>query len=100
MSKDNKLLFIHKLSEDQFYIKEYDPILNRASIIAPTLEGIEDFDILEDGSLIMGKGSDLFRFIPGESVEWIKVASLARFNIKDIGRLTSYFDRIALVSRN
>jgi hypothetical protein len=100
VSKRGNLLFIHKATENVFYIKEYDPVLNRASIITPTLEGVEDFDVLEDGSLIMGKGSDLYRFVPGKSTNWVKAASLERFKITDIGRLGSYFDRIALVSRN
>jgi len=100
LNKNGKLLFIHKISETLFYIKEYDPILNRATIITSTLGGIEDFDLLDDGSLIMGKGSDLYRFMPGISSVWEKIANLDKFHISDIGRISSYNDRIVLVSRN
>ena len=98
LTKDNKLMFIHKINESLFYIKEYDPTLKRATIVAKTLEGKEDFDLLDDGSLVMGSGSVLYRYVPGQSIQWKPWVDLAAYGIEEISRIASSGNRIALVN--
>ncbi|MBT8191099.1 MAG: hypothetical protein KJO29_11785 [Bacteroidia bacterium] len=99
VSREGKLVFVHKLTEDQWYIKEYDNTLNRSTTLAPTLEGKEDFELLNDGSILMGSGSELFRFDPANSASWEKLADLSDFGIEDITRIAARKNRLLIVNQ-
>ena len=68
--------------------------------IIKTLEGSEDFEILNDGSIIMAQGSKLFRHDPyfGGN-EWVEMADLRLFGVRNISRIAVNFEnQIAIVS--
>jgi hypothetical protein len=100
IGKNNQLYFVHKLNEIKWYIKCYDNKVNMSEIICPTLEGSEDFEILNDGSILMGHGSELFIFDPKKSsLGWQSVADLGDQGIKNISRLILRKNRLIIVDQ-
>lgn len=69
------------------WITEFDPETDVASPIAPLLEENEFFAWTPDGTLIMGQGSKLFRWVPDESENWEEVADLSSAGILAISRV-------------
>lgn len=82
-----KLAFIHKATEQTWYIKEYDPARQTSDIITKTLAGSEDFTILPDGAYIAGGGAKLFIYKPGKSVEWQLLADLSKYGVRSVTRV-------------
>lgn len=97
---NGNLLYVHKLTDDYWYIKEYDPINQRAAIVAETLPKAEDFAIAPGGKLIMGKDSKLFIMDPGGADKaWKEIADLKYFGIHNIKRIAVKGSRIAIVDQ-
>ena len=92
------LIYVHKISSEFWYIKEYDPVTQRASIITETVPGSEDFAISADGYFIMGAGSKLFVYKPGVDTSWKEIADLKYFGINAITRLAVNGKNLALVN--
>ncbi len=70
----------------------------RPELITTTPSENEDFIILEDGSLLIGGGTVLYRFQPGVSTTWEFVADLALYGAKSISRLAmNKYNEIAIV---
>ena len=57
LKKDSQgnLVFVHKTTSSIWYLKRYNPQTGRTKIIAETRKGSEDFEILENGNLIMAR---------------------------------------------
>ncbi len=67
--------------------------------IIETLPGSEDFEVMRDGTLIMGLGSRLFKFNPYRDEDWVEIADLKYFGIRNITRLALSTDnKLAVVS--
>jgi hypothetical protein len=69
------------------WITEFDPETDEASPIAPLLEGNEFYAWTPHGTLIMGQGSKLFRWVPDESESWEEMADLGPAGILAISRI-------------
>ncbi len=91
------LVYVHKLTEKDWYIKEYDEANHRATIISETYPGSEDFALAPNGNIIMGKGSKLFYTLPGTNT-WQEIGDLKYFGIQNISRLAVKGKHIALVN--
>lgn len=97
---NEKLAFIHKVTEDSWYIKELDSFTYRFKEIVQTLPGSEDFLYLRDGTFLMGNGSKLYKYNKIFDKEWRQIADFGNYGIKDITRLAiSDNGTIAIVSR-
>jgi hypothetical protein len=72
---------------------------NAGEEITNTIPGAEDFAVLQDGSILMGKGSKLYRYNPRSArPAWREVADLRFYNINNITRLAISADmKLALV---
>ncbi len=67
--------------------------------IIETLPGSEDFAVLPDGTLIMGRGSKLYKFNRFRDEDWLEIADLRFYNITNISRLAISPDwKIAIVA--
>jgi hypothetical protein len=67
--------------------------------IIETIPGSQDFALLPDGTFIMARGSKLFKFNRFMDENWIEIADLRYYDIKNITRLAisgSY--KIAIVA--
>jgi len=93
------LIYVHKINDEYWYIKEYDHTNQRANIIVETVPGSEDFAMTENGSFIMGKDSKLYSITPGVQKSWVEIADLSFFGIKNIKRLAIQGNRIAIVDQ-
>ncbi|NJC24587.1 hypothetical protein [Neolewinella antarctica] len=69
------------------------------NFVTDALEMTEDFAILNDGSYLMARGSQLFRYDAIRTPRWVQVADLRLYGIRNITRIdVSGFGRLALVA--
>jgi hypothetical protein len=95
---DGKLLFTHVINKELRYIKSYDLESDKTEVICQALVGSEDFEIINNGALIMANNSKLYYFDPAISSSWTEVLDLSEFGISDISRLAYSGGRLVLVS--
>ena len=88
-SPAGNLAYIHKATESTWYIKEMNNETLRSRIIAPTLEGSEDFCVLPDGTVLMGRGHKLYKYHPKKDTEWFEIGDFRYYNINAITRLAT-----------
>lgn len=100
MTPNGELLFVHKQAENEWYIKSYNFLSNQSKTITKTISGIEDFELLNDGTLLMGNGSVLHQYNP-KSLEksWFPIIDLSEYGINNISRLVSYKNRLLIVDQ-
>jgi len=94
---DGNLIFVHQTSPETGYIKSYDAETNEAIILANTLDGSQDFELLNDGTFIMAKESKLYMLHPEKHKSWIEIIDLAEFDIMNITRLAVSRNRLVIV---
>ena len=94
---DGNIAYVDKSSGD-WLIKRLDTRFYRSSLITATLPESEDFTVLKDGTIIMGKGSKLYKFHPRKDNSWRMIADLSYYNIDNISRLASTNGKLAVVS--
>jgi Fe-S cluster biosynthesis and repair protein YggX len=95
---DGDLLFVHKVSEDTWYIKSYNVDERRAKTIIQTRPNSEDFVLLPDGTIIMAEGSKIFSIQPESDTFWNEVIDVAELDITDISRIAVSRNRLILVN--
>ncbi len=67
--------------------------------IIKTLKGCEDFAMFPDGTFVMGRGSKLFKFNQFIDEDWVEIADLRYYDIRNISRLAISPDyKIAIVA--
>jgi hypothetical protein len=83
-----KVAFMDKSDEEAWQIISFSPSDYQFQTLAniPNTSGGEDFVILPDGTILMGKNSELLYFSPRTKV-WKTAANLKGINIKKIERL-------------
>ena len=86
-SPAGNLAYIHKATESAWFIKELNKETLRSRIIAPTLEGSEDFCVMSDGTILMGRGNKLYKYHPKLDTEWFEIADFRYYGINAITRL-------------
>ena len=97
---NEKLAFIHKVTDDTWVIKELDSQTYRYKEVIPTLPNSEDFLYLRDGTFLMGKGSKLYKYNKTFDKDWRQIADFEYYGIKNITRLAlSDSGTIAMVSK-
>ena len=93
MSPDKqKIYFVLKSNENEWFIYTLNVSDFTMLRFAATIKGNEDFAVLPDGSLIMGKEGKLFQYISGE---WTMLADFTS-ELKDFYRLAISNDGIYL----
>ncbi len=98
-SPNGRLVFVHKITEGNWVIKAMDTNSLEVETIVPTLPDCEDFIILKDGSILMGKGSRLYQYHPRKDKIWREVAELKNLGIFHITRLAASSDgKLAIVN--
>jgi hypothetical protein len=86
-TQDAKLAYVHKYTEEFWYLKTMDPEFEDTAILARTLPLGEDFAINSDGHFFMGKGSILYTLNPEKGEDWHEVTDLGLFGLRKITRL-------------
>ena len=94
----NELLYVQKATDLTWYLKSLNLNNRQSKIMIETPPGSEDFTVLSDGSVIMGKGSKLYKYHPSYDQDWVEVTDLRYYNISKITRLSASRDgKIAIV---
>lgn len=99
VSPTGELMFIHKQIEDEWFIKSYNFLANQNKTIAKALEGVEDFELMNDGTLLAGKGSILYQYNPKKDTDWKPIIDLSDYGISNITRLVNYKNRLLIVNQ-
>lgn len=98
--KSGNLIFVHKMSDDEWYLKSYNVLTSKSTTIIKTLQGAEDFEVLNDGSYLMGSKSELYRYVPGATGGWQLISDLSDYGISNITRIASRKNSLIIVEDN
>ena len=96
----NRFSFVHKISDREWVIKEFDLRMRTSASLTPTLPGVEDYAWLPSGRLLMAKDSKLFSMVPLKDKDWKEVADFSKAGLKGITRIavSPKGDRITVVA--
>ncbi len=69
----------------------------RTQTIIKTLPGAEDFTILSNGTILMGKGSRIYKYHPNKDADWVEMVDLKSIGIYNVTRIDARGDKLVLV---
>ena len=97
--RQNRLSFVHKLSEQEWIIKVFDLKTRKITDIVKTFTGVEDYAWMPDGVLLMARDAKLFAR-KNSDWAWVEIANFSKA-LKSISRIavSPKGDRIAIVAR-
>ena len=98
-SPNGRLVFVHKITDGNWMLKAMNKATLQTQEIIRTLPGAEDFAILSDGTILMGRGSRLYKFHPVKDKDWVEMADLKNIGISSITRMAVSGDnKLAVVN--
>lgn len=91
--------FVHKVNEENWIVKSFEPKTRKTKILIRTLPGSEDVAWTPEGILLSGSGSKLYQWDPKGKKEWSELANFAKLDLKNLTRIavSPKGDRIAVV---
>lgn len=94
------IAFVHMIDEKTWLLKRLNMSTYQPELITAMLEGVEDFTILEDGTVLMAQGSKIYKFNRAKDISWKEIADLSRLGLRNISRMAVNPDgnKIALVN--
>jgi len=92
----DKIYFVHK-SVDAWFVKALNPKTIKITTICKMMEDVEDFELMNDGTLIAGKGSELFYNSPRNRGQWMDLIDLTDYGISNISRIAVRKNKLVLV---
>jgi dipeptidyl aminopeptidase/acylaminoacyl peptidase len=97
----NKFSFVHKISDREWTIKEFDLRTHTSASLTATLPGVEDYAWLPSGTLLMAKDSKVFSLVPLRGKTWEEIEDFSKTGLKGITRIavSPKGDRIAIIAR-
>jgi hypothetical protein len=93
----NKLIYIQK-SLKANSLMEYDHIKKASTKIVDMPTQSEDYDILADGSIIVGNGPKILIYTKKPNSTWQTFADFSSEGISNIGRIHSFKNKLAFVN--
>jgi hypothetical protein len=98
----NKLSFVHKISEQEWLIKTFDLKTKQITTLVKTLTGSEDYAWTPSGLLLTAKDAKLFKLDPAVNKDWQEVADFSAAGLRSLTRIavSPKGNRIAIVSRS
>ena len=92
------LCYVQKSEEGEWFLKRLDIRNLDIVTIASTLSECEDFAILPDDTILMGKGDKLYKLNADRDKQWSMVGDFKSFNINKITRISITENKIAIVA--
>ena len=83
----NSVGFVHKISGNEWWIKELSVSSRTESKVMQTVEGKEDYAWTPYGFVVMAQDSKLFMYKTGHLTQWTEFADFSEKNIKSITRI-------------
>jgi WD40 repeat protein len=98
--KREAISFVHKISEQEWLIKQLELKTHAVKTLVKTLDGSEDYAWTPQGILLMGKDSKLYQYDPKKNRDWQEITDFASAGLKNITRLavSPKGDRLAVVA--
>jgi len=98
--KREAISFVHKVSENEWLIKQLDLKTRAISTLVQTLAGSEDYAWTPQGILLMGKEAKLYQYDLKKDADWKEIADFSSAGLKSITRLavSPKGDRLAVVA--
>lgn len=93
---DGGLVYVLKMG-NAWTLKRYDLQQDMSQYLTSMLAEVEDFEIMPNGKIISGKGPILYIFDPEKKDGWKPYKDLSGYGIKNISRIASYQDKLAIV---
>jgi WD40 repeat protein len=85
--KQNKISFIHRVSDTELWVKSFDPKTREIAPLVKTLPGVEYCAWTPDGKLLMAKDAKLFMWDSKKGGDWTEVADFSASGTKGITRI-------------
>lgn len=90
------LAYIHQ-TPDGAFIKRMDVANLDIRTIAPALADSQDFEILDDETLLMAQGDQLYKFQPLLDETWERIGDFSNFRLSKITRIAVRDGKLAIV---
>ena len=86
--QQNKLSFVHKVSDQEWIIKAFDLKTRSITPLIKTFPGVEDYAWTPAGVLLMARDAKIFKWNPSQDKDWMEVADFSSAGIRRITRIT------------
>ncbi|SMD38937.1 WD40-like Beta Propeller Repeat [Reichenbachiella faecimaris] len=80
--------FIHKESDDIWYVNSYDPSTDKVTYITECIKEAEDMTWSPDGTAFISNKQKIYKFNPTTDQSWKLVANMDSFNLSEASRLS------------
>lgn len=84
---------------DGAFIKRMDVANLDIRTVAPALADGEDFELLDDDTILMAQGDQLYKFQPLLDEEWEHIGDFSNFRISSITRIAAHKGKLAIVGQ-
>ncbi len=84
----NKMSYIDESDEHNWFVKNLDVESKTSVDIIKTIKKFPYFTWTPNGILISGDGKRIYKFDPSQDTNWVELANLSDYGIKDFTRLT------------
>ncbi|MEO9964748.1 MAG: hypothetical protein ABJF11_03100 [Reichenbachiella sp.] len=85
--------FIHKESDDIWYLNSYDPFTDKVTYITECIKGAEDMVWASDGTAFLSNNKKIYKFNPETDQSWVLIANMDTFQLSVASRLAVSPDR-------
>ena len=96
---DGGLYYVQMLESGASYLKKYNLQSRVSKIITKCIEGSEDFELLQDGSIVMASKSKLYQYNVETNTPWQEINDFSAIGLNQITRITSYNNKLILVNK-
>ena len=94
------IAFVHKIDEKTWLLKRLNMSTYQPELVTAMLEGVEDFELLGDGTILMAKDSKIYKFNRRKDISWKEIADLSLYGLRNISRMAVNQSRNKLVLVN
>ena len=81
------IAFVHKIDEKTWLLKRLNMSTYQPELVTAMLEGVEDFELLGDGTILMAKDSKIYKFNRRKDISWKEIADLSLYGLRNISRM-------------
>ena len=81
------IAFVHIIDEKTWLLKRLNMSTYQPELVTAMLEGVEDFALLKDGTVLMAKGSKIYKFNRNKDISWKEIADVSNYGLRNITRM-------------